>query len=160
MSSGEQTVTTILSEMEIQAIVQKVREELGDEMFEDALLIDIDPEGMARFMPMADMCQQTREKKGLTLHTAAKGIKARPGDLKDIESAEVCEIRASVLHRYLELLELNEWYGSWSHANASLATRWMAPDENSDPVSKASDSGQKKRTNYSRRPRRKGNRGK
>jgi transcriptional regulator with XRE-family HTH domain len=75
------------------------------------------------FMPVASTCRTARESRGLTVKAAAKALKVQQYRLHDIERGQYAALRTDVLQRYIEFLDLTEWFEEWKTANPRLAKR-------------------------------------
>jgi len=136
METEEPWVTTILSEEAVKAVVKKVREEIGEDNYEEIKLADVNPEHIARCIPLAERCRQSRTEQGLTLGAIARTLKVRVAELQQIESAEITEIKPEILQNYVSHLKIDEWYSAWAQANEGIIECWKTaePEETQEPA--------------------------
>ncbi len=87
-------------------------------------------EDTIRFQAVATRLREGREKCGMDLKSAAKALHIPQYRLREIEGCRVQQLKPSVLHAYMDLLGLKEWFARWRKANSKLAGR-LAPDAKS-----------------------------
>jgi len=116
----------IIDEETAGLIVERMREVLGP-IFSTAENFGINAQELVRSQSLFHACKGAREKKGLAVKQAAAVLKVPQYRLKAIEGdAGGSSIRADILERYIEFLELGVFYGEWKKANKDIFARWEA----------------------------------
>jgi len=83
----------------------------------------IDPRDGIRFHPVATRCREARERRGLTIKSAARELRIPQYRLRDVENSRTNRIEPEVLARYLALLDLGRWFARWKAHNPELAAK-------------------------------------
>src|SRR5438876_6803795 len=83
----------------------------------------IDPRDGIRFHPVATRCREARERRGLTIKSAAHELRIPQYRLRDVENGQTNRIEPEVLARYLALLDLGRWFARWKAYNPELAAK-------------------------------------
>src|SRR5207249_8100038 len=73
----------------------------------------IDPRNGIRFHPVATRCRAARERRGLTIKSAARELRIPQYRLRDVENGRTNRVEPDVLARYLALLDLGRWFVRW-----------------------------------------------
>lgn len=117
----------IIDEETANLVVEKMREVLGPAIFSMTENFGVNAQKLVRSQPLFYTCKAAREKKGLTVKQAAAILKVPQYRIKAIEGDSGCSsIRADILERYIEFLELSVFYGRWKKANKDIFARWEA----------------------------------
>ncbi len=74
-----------------------------------------------RFMPLSTQITRRREELGLDVRTLSRRLKIPQYRIRDIEEARLGKIVPEFLRRYVEALELEEFFADWQKANPALA---------------------------------------
>src|SRR5438876_1436574 len=83
----------------------------------------IDPRDGIRFHPVATRCREARERRGLTIKSAAHELRIPQYRLRDVENGQTNRIEPEVLARYLALLDLGRWFARWKAYNPELTAK-------------------------------------
>jgi hypothetical protein len=84
----------------------------------------LDGQRLIRFMPVAARCREAREDKGLSIKQAAAKLKVPQYRLKAIEDqGSAAGIQPDILERYIDFLDLREWFTRWVKKNQDVYDR-------------------------------------
>ena len=117
----------IIDEETAKLVVEKMREVLGPAIFSMTENFGVNAQELVRSQSLFHACKGAREKKGLAVKQAAAVLKVPQYRIKAIEGdSDRSSIRADILERYIEFLELGVFYGRWKKANKDIFARWEA----------------------------------
>jgi len=116
----------IIDEKTAGLIVARMREVLGT-VFSTAENFGVNAQELVRSQPLFHTCKVTREKKRLTVKEAATFLKVPQYRIKAIEGDGGCSlIRADILERYIDFLDLGVFFSEWKRANKDILAHWKA----------------------------------
>ncbi|MBU1087178.1 MAG: helix-turn-helix domain-containing protein [Candidatus Omnitrophica bacterium] len=101
-------------------IIEKMYDALGHDIVTQFTKHGSSAKDMIRFMPVSKTCQDARKKRGLTIKQIAASIKVPQYRLKDIEENSFNRIIRNILERYVEFLDLKEWFNEWIKNNQDV----------------------------------------
>ncbi len=81
-------------------------------------------ENNVNFLSVSTNCQSEREKRNLTIKDIAAKLKAPQYKLKYIEDNDVNNTEPLILQKYINFLELDEWFDEWLKSNPKLAAKF------------------------------------
>jgi hypothetical protein len=114
------TTTSILNDDEVAILANGIRQLVGESVTLAVEAYGLDVEAILRFMPIAERCRIARGRKGLSLKDTARALRVPQYRLKDIEGNRVGAVDQAVLIRYIELLDIKQWFSRWKAQNSSL----------------------------------------
>ena len=121
----------IKSEDDVSLLSRMLEKLMGPKVGELSSHYGLSIEDTIRFQAIATRLRESREKRGMDLKAAAKALHIPQYRLRQIEGCRVTQLKPSVLHAYIDFLELGRWFARWRKANGKLAAR-LAPDRESD----------------------------
>ena len=91
-------------------------------------------EDSIRLISLQAKCEEAREGLGLTIKEVAVRLKAPQYRIKAIEEGRLKQMLPDVLMKYINFLELEDWFRQWAEANPKLAEKLgvAGSDEDSD----------------------------
>lgn len=119
------TPTTILSEPEVQVVIEGVGVVFRD-WFKPPVVgpqFGSDLEDIVRFSSLGRRCAERRAELGRTVKDVALELKVPQYRLKAIENGHVKDVVPDVLGAYVAFLGLGAWYERWAKANPRVAAR-------------------------------------
>jgi hypothetical protein len=117
------TTTSILNNDELAILTNGIHEVVGESVTLAVEAYGLDVEAILRFMPVAERCRIARARKDLSLKDAARALRVPQYRLKDIEENRVGAVDQAVLVRYIELLDIKQWFSRWRAQHSSLFER-------------------------------------
>jgi hypothetical protein len=121
----------ILSEDEVRLISRRLGKVMTPILGELSSRYGPDIEDTVRFQAVATRLRDAREHRSIDLKAAAKILRIPQYRLRDIEQCHLKNLKASVLHRYIDFLGLGRWFARWRKANSKLAAH-LGQDGESD----------------------------
>jgi hypothetical protein len=107
------TTTSIMNDDELAIVARGIRQLVGENVTLAVEAYGLDLEAILRFMPVAEKCRIARARKDLSLKDAARALRVPQYRLKDIEENRVRAVEQVVLIRYIEFLDLKQWFSRW-----------------------------------------------
>ncbi len=115
----------IIDEETAGLIVERMREVLGPAVFSMSENFGINAAETVRSQPLFHTCRAVREKKWLTVKKAAAFLNVPQYRIKVIEGeGSSSSIKADILERYIDFLELGAFYEKWKKTNKDIYARW------------------------------------
>ena len=114
------TTTSIMNDDELAIVADGIRRLVGGNVTLAIEAYRVDVEAILRFMSVAEKCRIARSLKDLSLKDAARALKVPQYRLNDIEENRVRAVEQPVLIRYIELLDLKQWFNRWKAQNRPL----------------------------------------